>query len=323
MPPPRQRVALGCDSRFGALVLVSVLLSACAVKLNSMVMYPNLKPALRFETNGVTINYTQDILRDDTRPVLVLIHGFGASLQSWNDIYPALVRDHSVVRIDLKGSGFSSKPEDGKYAPEDQAAIVMNVLVGLRLRRVVLIGHSLGGGIALLTALSASHSSSGPQIEGLILIDSAGFPQRLPFFVDGFSNPMLRQLNRLFTARFKTRFTLRRLFVMKDRVTDERVWRYAYFLTLNGTESALEATAKALKHLSSEGLATKIAEISVPTLIIWGQEDPAISVTHAAMFRKAIPGSQVLILPKTGHVPHEERPEETFKAIRGFLETLK
>lgn len=318
----REPVPVFFRSSLGVIVC-SVVASACAGHRNPINMYPYLTPALTLETRGLTINYTRDSLPNDQGPVLVLIHGFGASLQSWNDIYPALARRHSVVRLDLKGSGFSSKPHDDKYSPDDQAHLLWDFIVGLNLHRVVLIGHSLGGGIALLTTLAAHFGTSIPKIEGLVLIDSAGFPQQLPFFVEAFRNPLLLIINNLLTATFKTRITLKRLFVVRNEVTEERVWRYAYFLTLDGTEAALRSTAKALTHTNDDRLAKQLPMIRIPTLIIWGQNDPAIPVRNAEMFHRAIAGSTVSILPQTGHVPHEERPEETFKVIQDFLETIR
>ena len=114
--------------------------------------FPTLAPASGIQVNGVRLNYQIGGLKQPRNvPVVVLVHGFGASLESWHDIYPHLCGDYQTVRVDLKGFGFSSKPKDSTYSLEDQAELLASFLKGLGLGRVVLVGHSYGGGVALLT----------------------------------------------------------------------------------------------------------------------------------------------------------------------------
>src|SRR5262245_29858203 len=104
--------------------LIAALLAVSAACANTPTeALPRLVPARSLDISGVTINYAASLV-SSSAPVLVLIHGFGASLETWNDIYPALRAKYSVVRLDLKGHGFSSKPDDEQYTMEDQARLL-------------------------------------------------------------------------------------------------------------------------------------------------------------------------------------------------------
>jgi pimeloyl-ACP methyl ester carboxylesterase len=300
--------------------LVSVLAAGgCAAIHSSLRIHSRLQPGLSITVDGIRVNYTASLRPGDDGPVVVLIHGFGASLESWRDIYPELAKEHSVIRLDLKGAGFSDKPSDGHYAPVDQASLVLKFVRQLGLAHVVLAGHSLGGGIAILTTIAAIREDEPGLIAGLVLIDAAAYPQPLPFFVEMLRSPLTQNIAKLTSATFRTRFVLNRTFVVKDRVTDDRVYRYAYFLTLPGTQEALEATATALRYEAADTLNTELGQLEMPTLIIWGARDPVFPVGQAARLHQAIVNSSVVILPETGHAPHEERPDETARAIDDFL----
>lgn len=305
----------------GALLALFISLGCAS---HSVMTFKPLQPALSHETAGVRINYTHNILSpDDQRPVVVLLHGFGASLESWSDIYPELARERSVLRLDLKGAGFSSKPRDGKYKPEDQAHLVLGFLRDLKLRRVVLVGHSLGGGVAILAALQAQAEAVTPSIEGLVLIDTAGYPQPLPFFVSTLRNPILRPISRWMSPERRMKIVLTKIFIDQSRVTPERIHRYAYFMTLPGAEQALEETSKSLNYDSREALKARLAALKLPTLILWGGSDPVFSVSQSDFFHQAIPNSSISIVPGAGHVPQEERPQETLQILKEFLTSVR
>jgi Predicted hydrolases or acyltransferases (alpha/beta hydrolase superfamily) len=283
---------------------------------------PQLIPDHTVSVDGVTINYTAHRL-PDARPTIILIHGFGASLETWDDLYPLLCVRNSVVRMDLKGSGFSSKPKDAKYAPLDQARLLLHLFEVLNLTNVVLVGHSLGGGIVLLNYFESLKSSQGIVVKGMILIDSAGYSQSLPFFVSAVRNPITRLFSGLMPPFNRARFVLNRIFAVKEQLTPERIHRYSFFLDMPGSRYALHQTAVDIVPENLSALSSQIPTIQIPTLIIWGQDDPVIAVTNALRFHHNIEGSQIVILDKTGHVPQEERPQETFEAIDAFLQSLK
>jgi pimeloyl-ACP methyl ester carboxylesterase len=271
--------------------------------------------------DGISINYSISLLPNNDFTV-VLIHGFGASLETWNDIYPFLCKNYSVIRMDLKGSGLSSKPRDNKYKLSDQAYILMQFLMELNQTNVVLVGHSLGGGVALLTYFESLSKHFGIKVKGLVLIDSAGYPQSLPFFIKAVRNPIVRFLSYFTTAEFRVRLVLERIYKVKEKITSERVERYAFSLNQPGSEYALHQTANQIVPNNISELTAKFPTVAIPTLIVWGKDDPVIPIENAHLFNHDIPNSRLFILDNTGHVPHEERPEETFAAINQFLKSL-
>lgn len=281
---------------------------------------PKPGPQRTVEIEGIDIHF-HAALKSDGDTTLVMVHGFGACLESWHDIYPALAGEFSVVRLDLKGSGFSSKPRDEDYALRDQARILLGFLKVLRLKKMVLIGHSMGGGVSLLTCLLDLDTKSGLDVVGLVLIDSVGYPQQPPFFISALRNPFTRFFVRLLPARFKVRLVLERAFEVKSRITPDRIERYAFFLRSPGANFALARTAEQMLPPDLDTITTRFPEIELPALIIWGDKDRVVPLENARRFHAALRRSQLLILPDTGHVPHEERPLPVIEAITKFVES--
>lgn len=255
------------------------------------------------------------------RRSLVCLHGFGASLESWRDILPLLAGDLSIYLLDLKGFGLSSKPLDQQYSPEDQAEIVASFVISEGITDLTLIGHSYGGAVALLTYFALVDKGFKNRVRALVLIDAGGYPQKLPFFVQIPRIPIVNKLIlRSVSPKWQARSTLAYLFYDRSRVTKERVDRYARFLDLKGSHDALIASARQVFPEDLTSFTSRIPKIDVATLIIWGDNDPAIPLHHAHRFHKEITGSRLEIVPRCGHIPHEERPLETSTLIRDQLQ---
>jgi len=131
-------------------------------------------------------------------PTFVLLHGYAGSSYTWRYWAPRLTSRGRVLTVDLKGFGDAPKPEDGRYAPGDLADLVVALLRELDLRNVTLIGHSLGGGVALLTALRL-HDSGEDRLARLVLIGSPAYRQKLPPLVPlskvpGLTAPLLEMI---------------------------------------------------------------------------------------------------------------------------------
>lgn len=289
--------------------------------MNSTQQTSKITPSQTAIVDGIQINFSASLCSVDDL-TLVFVHGFGTSLESWYDIYPALTADFSVVRLDLKGSGFSEKPLDTKYSISDQATILAKFLLHLRLKRIVLVGHSLGGAVSLLTYLGQD-SKKELEIVALILIDSAGFSQKLPFFISSLRNPVTRLVSRLLSPEYRVRLVLEYEMVVKSQITPARIERYAHFLRFPGTEFALAQTAKYIVPEDAESIAHRFAGIAAPTLLIWGENDPVIPLEHAKRFHALIKNSELVVLPNTGHIPHEERPQMVIELIRKFIGQIK
>ncbi|HKZ18054.1 MAG TPA: alpha/beta fold hydrolase, partial [Geobacteraceae bacterium] len=134
----------------------------------------------RYSPN-VSINYEID---GHGEVPLVFVHGFAASLVTWHDIRRLFPKDRfRLFLLDLKGFGFSSKPQDGGYSIFDQADIVIAFIKALGLSNTILIGHSFGGSIALQVALKSTRDHNGSHIGKLIVLNSAAYPQQLPLLM--------------------------------------------------------------------------------------------------------------------------------------------
>ncbi|MES2324937.1 MAG: alpha/beta fold hydrolase [Pseudomonadota bacterium] len=269
--------------------------------------------------NGTVINYEHRINPNWTGPTIVLVHGFGASLESWEEIFHALCETYSVVRLDLRGHGLSAKPLDSNYSLVDQAVILTALIEKLGLNAVHLVGHSYGGGVVLTAYISSLRAAGISPIKSLILINSAGYRQEFPFFVTAVEKPLIQFFVNLFPAKLRASVLLHKIMMVKAQITGERIERYAKYFDLPGASHAIGEAARALLPADLDSWVASYRDISVPCLIIWGENDPAIPVEFAHRFKQDIPRSTLSILPDTGHIPHEERPQETLSIIKLFV----
>jgi pimeloyl-ACP methyl ester carboxylesterase len=268
-----------------------------------------------FDYQGVKINYYES----GQGPPIILLHGFGGCSYSWRFLAPELAQDHRVYTIDLKGYGLSDKPEDGHYAVSDQADMVAAFIRGEDLHDLVIMGHSMGGGVTLMTYLKVREDQSA-RIKRLVLIDSAGYPQKMPGFIRLAGLPGVGTVaGKMVSPRFATYMVLRKCYYYKDKITDEQIDTYAYYGSLPGAREAVVQTAKQIVPADIDALITQYKTVSVPVLIIWGEEDEVVPLAVGRKFKRDIPNSELVILPRCGHMPPEEEPGATTRLIQAFL----
>ena len=179
-------------------------------------------------------------------PPILLIHGFGASSFTWSKIVSPLAVHHKVITLDLKGFGRSKKPEKGAYTLRDQATAVLSVIEGLDLSGLTLIGHSMGGGVALLVAMTLERDAP-TRLSRLVLIDSIAYPQHLPHFISILRLPLLGSLIfRLLPATWLVRYVLNFAYFDQRKIERAFVEEYAAPLRCPGGRAALIATARTI-----------------------------------------------------------------------------
>ena len=268
-----------------------------------------------FDYQGIKINYYEA----GQGPPVILLHGFGACTYTWRYLAPELAKDHRVFALDLKGYGLSDKPDDGKYAVSDQADMVAKFIRTRDLHDLVVIGHSMGGGVTLMTYFQVREDSPA-RIKKLVLIDSAGYPQKMPWFIRFARIPVLNEIGgRLLSPRFVSSLVLRKCYYNKDKITDEQIDTYAYYGSLPGAREAVTQTAKQLVPEDIDALTARYKTISVPVLIIWGAEDEVVPLSVGKEFKRDIPDAELAILPHCGHIPPEEEWQKTNEFVEAFL----
>lgn len=249
---------------------------------------------------------------------VVLLHGLGASTYEWRFIVPALARKHRVFNLDLKGFGRSDKPEDGRYSPIDQAALVKAFLLREGLTGVTLIGHSLGGGVALATTLDLNRSNPAA-IKRLVLIDSAAYPQPLSGSVELLRDPIIGPVGlSILLPEFIAMLALTGDSSLSS-ATPQDIRAYARPLYDAGAKEALIATVQQIVPPNAAQLTRAYPTIQQPALLIWCRKDDVVPLAIGERLARNLPNAQLHVLEVCTHVPIEEEPRETSRLIVRFL----
>ena len=266
------------------------------------------------EVAGLQLRYREWGERHAEQPSLLLLHGFANSLQSFRELAPRLADQHHVIAIDMPGYGLSDKPVDYDYHNGPQAETIIKAARALGLSRVVYVGHSLGGAIALQAAIKD------PNTAGLVLLNPGILSTGVPKIVQVTLPPLPRMSAKLFASRdFRGNF-LRRSYVDPTLVTEQVIDDVMLGTRAEGYMQGMTS----LMSQYAEGEEIALARrIEVPTLIPWGDEDRNKPATEAEALRQLIPGSKLVRLPNAGHYVHEEAAAAVAIAMLGWLETVE
>lgn len=251
-------------------------------------------------------------------PVLVLLHGSNASLQTWEPLVKRLGATYRIVTLDLPGHGLTGGTPDKDYSADGMIAAVDAVAAKLGIDHFTLGGNSMGGWVAWRYALARpSH------VDALLLLDAAGMPlskgEKKPPSNVGFrvlEYPFGRWLATQITPRALVEESLRGSVEKQGIVDDAMIDRYWELLRFPGNR---EATVLRARMDRQPAMADRIGDIKVPVLILFGKKDRLINATAAQTFNERIAGSEVVLLDGIGHLPMEEAPDETAAAIADFL----
>lgn len=261
--------------------------------------------------------------RGEGRP-LVLLHGFGASRFTWRFWVDDLARTHRVHLVDLFGFGAAPPPDHGRYGPVAQAEAVVRWMREEDLRGATVIGHSLGGGVALLVALQLADLGESDRLTGLVSVAGPAYPQAIPRYIGLARIPLLgRTLLTTLGAERVARRVLQYILYDPASITDAQVEGYAGPLRQGHTRRALVETARQIVPPGLERLTTRFGEIAQPVLLLWGRHDPVIPLWVADRLAEDLPHARRVVLERCGHVPPEERPEEGLRAVRDFLRDVE
>ena len=256
---------------------------------------------------------------------IVLLHGTGASLHTWDGWAAELAKTRRVIRFDLPGFGLTGPyagawlyEDGGRYSQLNYAKFVVATLDALGVTQpVVLGGNSLGGTIAWETA-DLLRATQPERIAKLILVDSAGYdfkPIDMPKTFQAAEIALLSPIVENTLPRFLIERDVRSVYGDPSKVSPHLVDLYYELALREGNRRALGLRMREPRAVAPE----RIANITQPTLIIWGGQDRLIPPSNAQLFAKDIKGSKLVMFESLGHVPQEEDPKQTVAAVQAFL----
>jgi len=258
-------------------------------------------------------------------PAVVLVHGLTGSSTTWREVMPKLAERHLVLAPDLLGHGESAKPR-GDYSLGAHASGVRDLMVALGIERATFVGHSLGGGVAMQLAYQFPQ-----RCERLVLVASGGLGKEVSLFLRAVSMPGSELvLPVLLNARLRE--TLETIGGWLGHagfhlgVSGREVWRsYTGLSDVHGRMAFLHTVRSVIDPLGQRVSARDRLYLAqkVPTLIVWGDRDRIIPVSHATATHEAIPGSHLVVIPGAGHFLPFENPGPFLDALETFLGTTE
>ena len=258
-------------------------------------------------------------------PALVLIHGLTGSSTTWREVMPALAERFTVIAPDLLGHGESAKPR-GDYSLGAFASGVRDLLVTLGIERATVVGHSLGGGVAMQMAYQFPE-----RCERLVLVNSGGLGKEVHAVLRAVSLPgselvlplvLVPQVQRLLASigsvASRTGFKL--------GVRGAEIWRSYTGLTETRGRVAFIHTVRSVIDVTGQRVSARdrlYLAREMPTLIVWGDADRIIPVSHAYAAHELMPGSTLRIIKGADHFVPFESPKEFLDALLGFIDSTE
>lgn len=250
---------------------------------------------------------------------IVFLHGFGGSRFTWRYWRPALAAHYRLHLIDLKGFGTAARPRDDAYAPQDLAAEVMAWIQKERLEDWALVGHSMGGGIALHLTL-ALREAGHPGPGALVLLGAAAYPQVIPDLISLAARPLVGSVAvTVIPARTLVRWGLQASYSPGRPIPEETVAGYAAGLQCRRGKWAMRRVAARIDPGDLASIASHYPEIPQPTLLLWGSEDRIVPPWVGERLHGELPRSALHVLEGCGHVVPEESPDVSLELVDGFL----
>ena len=311
---------------YGVMAIVLALILAFLAFQRGDIPYAELEQRYAAPTShyvdlpgGVHLHYRDEGKSDG--PVLVLVHGFGASAADWDDWAKRLGDRYRTIAPDLPAFGLTRAPKDWRMSGGGQVEIVDQLVSRLGVTGFVIAGNSMGGGVAWRYALAHPE-----KVRGLVLVDAAGWPpekkQRQGAIIFRLlDNPVARALIKNLDVSALAKQGLESALVDKSLVTPALVKRYTDFSRAPGHRDIILSGRPGG---GTEDVATKarLAQIAAPTLIMVGQEDHLIPYADGERFADAIPGSKLIVYPGVGHVPMQQIPDKSAVDLGAWLATL-
>jgi pimeloyl-ACP methyl ester carboxylesterase len=268
-----------------------------------------IAPTEFIEVLGVRLHVRDTGPRD--APAIVLLHGFGSSLLTWEPWAQALSTNYRVVRFDLPGFGLTGADPTGDYSDARGLTILGALLDKLGIARATLIGNSMGGKLAWMFAAEYAQ-----RVNKLVLISPDGFAS--PGFEYGKKPdvPSIMRLLKYTLPSFMVRMNLAPAYGNPAALTDDVLDRYRDMMLAPGVRAAMLARLEQVDLHPPEPM---LKRITAPVLLLWGERDAMIPFSNAQDYTRVLANSQLVAFPGLGHVPMEEDPARSLAPVIDFL----
>ncbi len=267
-------------------------------------------PGDYLSVDGVRLRVRDSGPRD--APAVILLHGFGASLDTWEPWAQALSSRFRVIRFDLPGFGLTGADPTGDYTDARSMQVLLGQMDQLGLDRAGIVGNSLGGRIAWNFA--ALHPD---RVSRLVLVAPDGFAS--PGFEYGRATdiPLMMQALLPYVApRSMLKANLAAAYARPEALSEATVTRYRDMMLAPGVRPAILAR---MSQTILRDPGPILAGIQAPTLLLWGETDGMIPITNAADYLRLMPNATLVRLPNMGHLPFEEDPAGSLPSVERFL----
>lgn len=244
-------------------------------------------------------------------PPVVMLHGFASSLDTWAPVIRELQKTHRVLALDLKGFGWSDRPE-GDYSPPAQAELVYALMKERGIEKAAVVAHSWGSSVALQLALT--HPAA---VERIALYDAWVYASQLPstfhFARAGGIGELIYGL--FYTERSDEKITW--AFYDPNAISQQMADGVEESLHHPGTRAAALAAVRGQRY---EEVEQRYGEVKVPTLLIWGREDRVSTLSVGERLSKQLPNAKLVVYPQCGHFPMYEAANASTAELVRFLE---
>ena len=259
---------------------------------------------------GVNLHFQDSGPSKNPIPILFL-HGFGASLQTWDSWAQALSEDYRVISVDLPGFGLTGEDPSGIYTDQRSVEVLEAFLKELKITKVVLVGNSMGGKFAWQFAARYPK-----QVSKLVLISPDGYASHGMEYGKKSEVPAIAQLYRYFFSKDFLAMNLEPAYANPNTLNEALVTRYYDLMLAPGVRSAILAR---MQQTVLQDPVPSLASIQIPTLLIWGERDAFIPISNSNDYLKVMPNAKRVSLPNIGHLPQEEQPSIGLQVLKDFL----
>lgn len=272
------------------------------------------------DVQGVNLHYK---VYGSGQPVMILLHGFGASTFSWREVVEPLAAHGTVIAYDRPAFGLTERPMPGEwvgqnpYSPEMQPQLLIGLMDALGVEKAILIGNSAGGTVAVQTALAYPK-----RVQALVLVDAAiltggsGVPSWLRWVLD---TPQANRVGPLLVRSIQTRGEafIQTAWHDPSKITTEVMQGYRKPLQVKEWDRALWQLTSQSRSL---GLENRLAELALPVLVVTGDDDRIVPTSQSLELAGLIPDAGLVVFPACGHVPQEECPQDFLSAVIPFIQ---